>query len=174
MYKRCTTEESALRQQQFTQCLLKLMQQTPYHQITVGDICTRMALSRKSFYRYFSSREECLHSLVDHAILDFLMEHIPNRLDEEIPDSLFAYWRRQEKLLGALYDNRMLDLLVERAMLYLEGQQHRLNRKNHEQMVFLLCGLVGMVGDWHRSGYQKSPEEMTDSLRRLLFHGLCE
>ena len=49
MYKHCSTEESALRQRQFENCLLELMHQTPYSQITIGDLCDRMQLSRKSF-----------------------------------------------------------------------------------------------------------------------------
>ena len=71
MYKHCNTEESAQRQRQLEQCLLVLMKERLLPQITIGDICEQAGISRKSFYRYFSSKDGALHALIDHTLLDF-------------------------------------------------------------------------------------------------------
>ena len=73
-YKHCITESSADRQRQFEAALLELMEHKNYSQISVQEICDRVGLSRKSFYRYFSSKEMCLTALVDHAILGYRTE----------------------------------------------------------------------------------------------------
>ena len=70
MYKHCTTEESAHRQRQLEQNLLELMAEQPYSGITINQICDLAGISRKSFYRYFGSKDGCLHALLDHTIMD--------------------------------------------------------------------------------------------------------
>ena len=67
-YKHCVTESAADRQRQFEAALLELMGHKHYSQISVQEICDRVGLSRKSFYRYFSNKEMCLPALVDHTI----------------------------------------------------------------------------------------------------------
>lgn len=73
MYKNCTTEQSALRQQQLEDCFLKNMLLRPYAEITISDLCEQSSISRKSFYRYFTNKDSCLASL-----LDRMTQHIIN------------------------------------------------------------------------------------------------
>ena len=165
MYKRCTTEESAQRQREFALCLLELMQLKPYQQITIGDICAQMGLSRKSFYRYFSSREECLMMAVDLAIAGFALEHASDRYDLDSLEVFFRYWQGQKKLLGAVIQNRMADVLIFRGMVYLSREY---SSYEHEHLMFLLCGVIGVLLDWHKDGYRKTPAELAASLEQLL------
>ena len=60
MYKICQTEQSARRQRELEQGLLQLMLRKNYEDISVSDLCEHMALPRKSFYRYFSSKDGAL------------------------------------------------------------------------------------------------------------------
>ena len=53
MYKLCKTEQSAMRQRQLEQGLLQLMQTKRYEEISISDLCQRMGMPRKTFYRYF-------------------------------------------------------------------------------------------------------------------------
>ena len=55
MYKRCTTEKAALQQRKLEECLLSVMQDKPYSEITVSSLCEQTDLSRKTFYRLFES-----------------------------------------------------------------------------------------------------------------------
>ena len=57
MYKICQTEQSIRRQRELEQGLLRLMGKRNYEDLTVKDLCDEMALPRKSFYRYFSSKD---------------------------------------------------------------------------------------------------------------------
>ena len=77
MYKYCATEESARRQRQLEQCLLELMLTENYPQITISQICDLAGISRKSFYRYFTSKEGCLYALLDHAVFDGASYYLP-------------------------------------------------------------------------------------------------
>ena len=57
MYKQCQTEQSTARQRQLEQGLLQIMQKRHYDEISVSDLCEELGIPRKSFYRYFASKD---------------------------------------------------------------------------------------------------------------------
>lgn len=42
-----------------------MMKYKQFEEISVSDLCDRLHIPRKSFYRYFSSKEGALHALLD-------------------------------------------------------------------------------------------------------------
>ena len=53
---------TALQSQQWlTESLIALMEEKPFAQISVQELCRRADLSRQTFYNFFSSKEEILH-----------------------------------------------------------------------------------------------------------------
>ena len=70
MYKICHTEESSRRQRELEQGLLEAMGKTPYEKITLTELCRQLEIPRKSFYRYFPTKEDCLLALMDHTLSD--------------------------------------------------------------------------------------------------------
>lgn len=179
MYKHCATEESVQRQRQLEQCLLELMLTQNYPQITIGDICDRAGISRKSFYRYFSSKEGCLYALLDHAVFDGASFYLPGHREDQsvrvIYERFFRYWKEQHSLLDALLRNNLSMLLVERMMNYtaLEENEFRifLNRQHddaHERSLFYISGIMTLALDWHKGGYSKSILQMAQILNDLI------
>ena len=75
MYKLCKTEKSASRQQMLESGLLAAMISKPYEEISVSDLCDRLSIPRKAFYRYFSGKEGALLSLIDHTLMTFHAFH---------------------------------------------------------------------------------------------------
>lgn len=180
MYKHCNTEESARRQKQIEHCLLQLMLVSPYGQITIGDICQSAGISRKSFYRYFGSKDDCLHALIDHTILEasaaYLSSSTPVDSGHRIFEHYFRYWKSSRQLLEALCQNQLTNALFERSLLstiqeelefrnYLDSDK---NDDTYEQMLFLVCGITGLIINWHLSDYQKTPAQMAETVDRLI------
>ena len=87
--------------------LLCAMLERRYEDITVSDLCARMGVPRKSFYRYFDSKEDALHALVDHALLDY-EGYVPAGQTAVAPsfekelERYFIYWQSKKPLLDAL------------------------------------------------------------------------
>ena len=71
MYKLCKTEQSAQRQRQLEDGLLQVMSTVHYDEISVSDLCDRMNVPRKSFYRYFSGKDGALQALIDHTLMRY-------------------------------------------------------------------------------------------------------
>lgn len=179
MYKHCATEESVRRQRQLEDCLLELMLTVEYPHITVGDICDRAGIARKSFYRYFSSKDGCFYALLDHAIIDGASYYLPNHNDDQsggaIYERFFRYWKEQRRLLDALDRNAMGLHLVQRMMAYISQEEHEfrlfLQRQEsdaRERSLFYVGGIMTLVLDWHKTGYQKSILQMARILSGLI------
>ena len=179
IYKDCVTEESARRQRQLEQCLLELMLTAQYSQITITDISNRAGISRKSFYRYFNSKEGCLYALIDHAIFDGAAYYIPGHQrghsNTLIYERFFSYWKQNATLLDALDRNSMGQLLAERVLAYTVHEEHEFRSffrdqadESSERSVFYISGIIGLILTWHKNGFQKPVSQMSKILADLI------
>lgn len=180
MYKQCRTEQSAARQRVLLEGLLDAMLQQHYDEITVSSLCEQMQIPRKSFYRYFSSKEGALHALIDHALLDFesfTASHTRNidSVQEEM-EQQFAYWLHKKKFLDALAKSGLSGVLVNRAIGHsvFETMRSRRFLPVDEQQaqeyitLFAVSGFMSMVIQWHHEGYPQSVQKMAQIAIRLV------
>lgn len=179
MYKYCATEESVRRQRQLEECLLELMLTENYPQITISQICDRAGISRKSFYRYFTSKEGCLYALLDHAIFDGTAYYLPDRPNaistHHIYERFFSYWKGKVSLLDALAKHSMGQLLTERMLNHISQEEREfrylfgpLAHESSERSIFYICGIMGLVLTWHRNGFHKSTTQMAILLSDMI------
>lgn len=167
MYKLCKTEQSAARQRQLEQGLLEAMLTQQYEDISVSDLCDQIGIPRKSFYRYFASKDGALVALLDHTLLEF--EQFPSGMGKGKVDGeltrYFRFWYAHKPLLDALERSRLSGMLMERATV------HSLNEHlehlpvmepgvRRMALTFAICGLLSVVTQWHHGGFRETPEEM--------------
>lgn len=181
MYKLCKTEQSAQRQRELERGLLAAMNSHRYEEISVSDLCDHMNIPRKSFYRYFSSKDGALHALIDHTLLDY--EAFPGtrqpgdkRTYQQDLERFFLFWKEQKPLLDALERSGISGVLVTRSIDHALSdagtparflpQNERIAREH--ATTFGVCGLMSMVLSWHHGGYQTSPRQMASIAVQLL------
>lgn len=180
MYKQCLTEQSARRQRELEQGLLNAMLKNHYDEISVSDLCESMGIPRKAFYRYFSGKDGALHSLIDHAIMDFdvysSVNGIPKMRDAQMyMEKVFAYWVQNKQLLDALANSNLSGELIQRAIHYsqeldvlpdfLTSMDQQL--RNYGTL-FSVCGLMTMIVQWHSDGFQPELTQMAQLAIRLI------
>lgn len=172
MYKLCKTEQSAMRQRQLEIGLLEAMASHHYDEISVSDLCDRMQIPRKSFYRYFSGKDGALHALIDHTLL----EHESVTLEPTGNDSLtqlqlenfFVFWKNHKNLLDALQRSGLGGILIERSITHslndISIANHFSYKNSRLEMehatMFAVCGLMSMMLQWHHNGYPMTEKEM--------------
>ena len=172
MYRKCSTEVSVQNQRKVTAGLLKLMQETPYEDITVSSLCQCAGITRRIFYHLFSNKTDALYALIDNVILGIEGYRL-DVADETL--RFFLYWREQEVFFDALYRNGLSNLLPERMITCVldEAYDVRYWLKAYDPdtatdiIIFHLCGIMGLTYSWYRSGYQKTPEEMAARIKQL-------
>ena len=179
MYKICQTEQSIRRQRELEQGLLRLMLKHDYENISVKDLCDQMELPRKSFYRYFSGKDGVLYALIDHTLADFFMMPTVGNKSRGTAfgdlDLYFAFWYEKRELLDALHRSGLSGILAERATNFAlqEGHMPRQFKKMRLDiqtlaMAFSVTGLMAMILQWHRGGFQVSPDEMAKLATEIL------
>lgn len=182
MYKLCKTEQSARRQRELEDGLLSAMLTKRYDEISVIDLCQQMQIPRKSFYRYFDSKDGALHALLDHRIMDYETQGHSERVNSFEPfypdlPRFFHFWLEQKPLLDALAHSGLSGLLVTHAISLSHQKQFPdlgagkyIHNRNYysNALLFSTCGLMSLVIQWHHDGYQQSPAEMAEITYQLL------
>ena len=181
MYKLCKTEQSARRQRQLEYGLLKAMLQHQYDEISISDLCEQMQVPRKSFYRYFSSKDGALYALIDHTLMEFegfdKQSYLGGtRTLQKDMERFYRFWQSQSNLLVALEKSGLSGMLVQRSIEYaleeLVFSSRFLPKESREYqnnvVTFAVCGLLSTVLQWHQGGYRTSVSEMASIATRLL------
>ena len=168
MYKLCKTEQSTARQRALEKGLLELMTQQRYEDISVSELCDRISVPRKSFYRYFSSKDGALFALLDHTMMEFPFSLTDKSTALQDLEQFFHFWHSQKDLLDVLEHSGLSGILVERATaLALRERmmpQSLLSLSMDKRtiaMSFAVCGVMSMVIRWHHQGFRETPGEMT-------------
>jgi len=163
-------------------CLLEIMLETPFSDITVTDLCAKSGLTRKTFYRLFSNKEAVLHALVDHTLINYAAFQLyGDSISPEAPaefQRFFAYWRQNRLLLDVLSKNQLFSMLLERVMQHVAHEEPNALRRfgadnpeyGTEILLFHLSGIMGLIFHWHHNGFQKSVPEMAKLLEQLMTH----
>ena len=185
MYKQCRTAQSAARQRQLLEGFLDAMLQENFESISVSSLCDRLEIPRKSFYRYFSSKEGALNALIDQTLLDFESFTEKNirasgSAQQEL-ERMFAYWLHKRRLLDALQKSGLSGVLVNRAIGHslLERFDRGRFRTMEEQeageyiTLFAVSGFLSVVIQWHHGGYRQTAQQMAQIGLRLVSEPLA-
>lgn len=176
MYKICHAEEASRRQRELERGFLDALGNRPYEKIKLTELCRELQIPRKSFYRYFPTKEDCLLSLIDHVLSD--CNDIALRgwdgstaLDEQVQLQFFRYWKENTAFLDAIQENGLQHLLLDRTAVIVDQMKEKTagNSFARDQVEYFVAhGLMTTVLRWHRFGFQSSPEEMAAVFGRLL------
>ena len=182
MYKLCKTEQSARRQRRLEEGLLSAMKQRRYEEITISDLCDQLQIPRKSFYRYFSSKDGALHALLDHTLLEFqqttgiFTDRAGYDNSQHALERYFEFWLERRQLLDALEKSNLSGLLVQRAVNQALSEHaisalmlpEPLRSVRSQAISFAICGLMSMVLSWHHDGCAQSPRQMAQIAAKVM------
>lgn len=180
MAKICMNEKTVRRQQEIEEGLLKLMLEEKFERITVTDLCEHLGLARRSFYRYFDNLEDVLNSAMERLFQD-MVQPSGNITVEEITRT-FRFWEERKIVLTALDKGNLLDKFFEYTMRYsdirmlqkLQTPEGAVPGMERETAMFLVGGMVAMMTDWYRHGFEKTPEQMAELAYRFLFRRILK
>lgn len=176
MYVQCRTEKSALQQRKFEECMMDLMLQQPYDSISISQLCRDAGLSRKTFYRLFENKSDVIYAMVDHTIMDSEFYQADESVGPGGMHHFFGYWRTQKKFLDVLAKNNISSLLSQRAIVHILRESPDImhsfgtepSEVGRETMLFFVSGLFALLLDWHHRDFERSIDEMSALVMRLL------
>ena len=166
MYKICKTEKSAERQRLFQTTLLAMMKKEHYQNITVTDLCREMSVPRKTFYRYYGTLEDVLHSILDDALTESFMNLEVNR---DLV-GFFGYWKQKKDLLQVLEKSGLSTLLVDRIYDRLNKEEDanmRLGSMDYLRYSGYVAAIMTILLSWNHAGMQQSVEEVSELVKHM-------
>ena len=180
MYKLCKTEQSAKRQKLIEGALLEIMSKKPYADISITELCDKLDMPRKTFYRYFDSKDDALYALIEHTMSDY-SDFSSNTVDgvrtlkKEI-EKYYVFWFEHKSLLDALYKNNMLEKIIDVSVNFPVNDMVSMKKflpddnewAREKIFKFAVCGLVFLMIDWYRDGFSISISDMAEISCRTL------
>lgn len=158
-----------------TAALFEIMQTKPFKEISITEITDKADLSRRTFYRFFTSKED--------VIMNYLIEmwntnspQLFNSCDHSyyaIVKWLFKFWYEQRSFLQLMYKNDLFYILQNyynkiAPTIYKERRKDFPTGPNSEALGYVLAysagGLLHVLWKWVSEGMQKSPDEIMDFL----------
>lgn len=165
-----------MRQRGLAAGLLAAMENQPYEKITLTDLCRQLEIPRKSFYRYFPTKDDCLLALIDHTLSDCNTVALSGwDGDQELKkihlERFFSYWQAQKPFLDAVRDNGFRYLLLDRTTVIVDAMKENdppMPFARDQVEYFIAHGLMATVLRWHHLGFQSTAEEMALTFSELL------
>lgn len=165
-----------------------------YHQASIRDIARATRVSLSGLYYYFTSKEELLFLIQDHAFgtleetLDRLLEGVtdPHRKLRLLMENHLRYFlgnmaemkvlsHEAGSLTGEYRDrvNARKRRLTERAMSILEELDTR-SGIDLRVATFSLFGMMNWLYNWYRPGKDVPVEQLADHMSRLFLGGYLQ
>ena len=171
------TNSTALQSQQWlSESLIRLLEEKPYPQITIGNICAGADLSRQTFYHVFDSKEEvlrfCLQRQYEKQFRRFAGQQVITV--GEIVGAFAVVVAENQKLLRLMIENQ-LDSVISDEMskcVSLFARRFVKQENNNELLPYseaLLSGALGhLLVYWFGQETPISIESLTTLITKFL------
>lgn len=169
------TQAALQRRELLEKALLTLMQRKGYAQTTVTDLCREAGIPRRTFYHYFDCKEDVLHAVVEHMLIECNLEVMLdiNSGLEALQKSLirnFQYWMGPARWkMDLMLDNGLSGDMTRCALHWLETHHMSVLRRpgmtSKETEIAAMVGISGfftLLIYWRKNDYRETPEEMAD------------
>ena len=155
--------------------LLDLMKIKPYQDISISEICQKAKLSRTTFYKFLSGKDDLLDYLKEDLDLGYVTYKKSLESLDIPPERLafyhyFSYWYQLREWVDVLIQNGLWEQIAmptEKTYALISKRQWDstlMQDKHNLEMIyqFIASGCVQLVKQWSLQGYQKTPEEMSE------------
>lgn len=149
--------------------------------ISVAELSEHAQIARRTFYRYYHSKEEVLTNYLDRLIQDYIIELQTEKLTnfEDLVNLFFQYWSQYAEPLKILQDSNLLVLILQRSYDKLPAAYTtvmapwHVTNSNQKQITydsrFIVGGLYNIFDEWLKGDYQEMPvnELVTTALNTI-------
>lgn len=158
--------------------LLKLMQTEKYQEITIQEITDYAGLSRRTFYRNYSSKDEILEGYFYRIWQDYRL-FILHETDLSLPNIakvFFTEMQKHQDFLLLINRHQLLPLFLAKvdellplAFYATKGEQFLFPPKSIQYALkFSTGGFMRILTQWLNGGAQESPEDMAEIVRDFI------
>lgn len=149
--------------------LLSVMKIDDYSLITVTQISQEAAIGRKTFYRYFKSKEEVLNKYVEKLVIEYktLSSNYLSTDMGELIENYFDFWMLHRSFLELMYRHKLMFYIYEQyeEFVPLINRQYielkKLDRITSKYVNAYVAGTFwSILYTWIKGGGKETPREL--------------
>ena len=137
-----------------------------FHNISIAELSEHAQIARRTFYRYYHSKEKVLTNYLDRLIQYYIIELQTAKLTnfEDLVNLFFQYWSQYTEPLKILQDANLLVLILQRsydklpaAYTTVMAPWHITNstqRQINYDSRFIIGGLYNVFDEWLKTDSQ--------------------
>lgn len=161
------TDNPLLKECFFT-ALIMLMDQKDFKDITISEIAQKAGVSRMTYYRTYSSKEDILLQYFSDLTKQTInkLKNTPDVTVEQFAVMFFSDFKEYAHLLKYLYQAGLVSQMLDRftdflSYLYFDmGNPPYSKSEMQYQIRFVAGGFFMLLYRWQETGLKESPEEM--------------
>ncbi len=154
------------------QALLQLMRSKPIEKINVDELTQLAQVGRASYFRNFNSKEEIITA---YLVLKWREFEATNHLKaHDLQDSYrilkyFQFCASLKETNSVILSSHCEGSILQAYKIILHDEDLFPNQPYSYEKTYLAYGLYGILIQWIQSGYQETPEEMTQFIQNHIF-----
>lgn len=167
--------DSGLTKRALSAAMKELMVEQPFSKISVGDICERCEMNRKSFYYHFKDKYDLVNWIFDTEFIAFARKKEYTNIRDFLVDlcTYFyenrAFYQRALQITGQdSFVDHFLELMEPLITSQLTGQMSADSDLDAFHIEFLTHALVGTIKRWIIDKSSIPPQKFVDMLERCV------
>jgi len=158
-------ESNRLTREAIRTSLLLLMEKMDFESITISELVKKAGVSRQSFYRNYTSKEDIVVE-IEEKILESFAESLndPKYVDDPHKwlSDLFNLVKQNKKMASVLYKAKLFDILFPKAPFIVERKIGGKSGHKHYYVIGSLGALKSIGEEWFIGGMKESSDVMAD------------
>lgn len=155
------------------EALCRLSKTKEYYDISISEIITKAGISRATFYRNFSSKEDIIIKKANQLITDFYQDIIDYYKENSPEDELFliqAFFDlvdREEAFINLVINANLESIMIEHIHRIITTHNEmfypivKTKKKTENYTMDLVASSVwAILSRWHKTKKQESPQEL--------------
>lgn len=155
--------------------IVELLQEKPFHKISLTEVCKRAEINRTTFYKYYKDiydwkeqlEQECLQRTVD-ILANCKLDDMRGILTQQ-----FADMRENAELYGLIsspnFESNVLEMSISMILDKADTETKKYlsigtdkDYKRKWNCYFVIYGCLGVIECWIKEGMKEKPEELAD------------
>ena len=145
------------------EALLQLMEAKPLGDVNISELCARAGVSRVSFYRNYSSKEDILVRYLGRCTYDW-WKNFSKKNGEEFYSTfwpeLLGQYRKNERLIRLIYDNSA-DYILKNHIFSCCCSEASEDETDAYARAALAGAIYGLVDEWIKRGMGDMPKDFS-------------
>ncbi|MCQ2558036.1 MAG: TetR/AcrR family transcriptional regulator [Oscillospiraceae bacterium] len=154
-----------------TEALFQLLQEKPYHRITINELVNRAGVCRASFYRNYLTMDQIIEEYLQNLFHQIYTEHPldPEHMRSSL-EIIFARLMRDRQRLLVLGRQGLLQNLQQYILKSTTNEILRFGVMNNRYQPHYFAGASSaMISAWIGYGMEESAAEMADLFIKSLY-----